>query len=71
MKRLCHRRIGHRGYTARQPILAYDTCDVDDMLDTLAGVVSNKTDRDMAALRANGVSGVFSVNNSLKVEQGS
>ena len=38
---------------------------------TLAGVVSNETDRDMAALRANGVSGVFSVNNSLKVEQGS
>src|SRR3954468_9297693 len=38
---------------------------------TLAGVVSNETERDMAALRANGVSGVFSVNNSLKVEQGS
>jgi len=38
---------------------------------TLAGVVANETDRDMAALRANGVSGVFSVNNSLKVEKGS
>ena len=38
---------------------------------TLAGVVSNEADRDMAALRANGVSGVFSVNNSPKVERGS
>src|SRR3954447_10108924 len=38
---------------------------------TLAGVVLNKTDRDMAALRANGVSGVFSVSNGLKIEQGS
>jgi hyperosmotically inducible protein len=38
---------------------------------TLAGVVSNETDRNMAFLRANGVSGVFSVDNSLKVEKGS
>lgn len=38
---------------------------------TLAGFVANETDRDMAALRANGVSGVFSVNNDLKVEKGS
>lgn len=35
---------------------------------TLAGVVANETDRNLAALRANGVSGVFSVDNNLKVE---
>ena len=35
---------------------------------TLAGVVANETDRNIAALRANGVSGVFSVDNHLKVE---
>jgi hyperosmotically inducible periplasmic protein len=35
---------------------------------TLAGVVANENDRNIAALRANGVSGVFSVNNKLKVE---
>ena len=34
---------------------------------TLEGVVDNKTDRDLAALRANGVSGVFSVTNHLEV----
>jgi hyperosmotically inducible protein len=38
---------------------------------SLAGVVSNETDRSMAALRANGVSGVFSVENELRVEKGS
>jgi hyperosmotically inducible protein len=35
---------------------------------TLAGVVATETDRNIAALRANGVSGVFSVDNNLKVE---
>ena len=35
---------------------------------TLAGVVANETDRNIAALRANGVSGVFSVDNNLKIE---
>jgi hyperosmotically inducible periplasmic protein len=35
---------------------------------TLAGFVANDTDRNIAALRANGVSGVFSVDNNLKVE---
>ena len=35
---------------------------------TLAGVVRNETDRNMAFLRANGVAGVFSVENELRVE---
>src|SRR5260221_921491 len=35
---------------------------------TLDGVVANQTDKDMAGLRANGVSGIFSVENSLTVE---
>lgn len=35
---------------------------------TLEGVVANAGDRDMANLRANGVPGVFSVRNNLKVE---
>ena len=35
---------------------------------TLVGVVANETDRNIAALRANGVSGVFSVDNNLKIE---
>lgn len=34
---------------------------------TLEGVVDNKTDRDLAALRANGVPGIFSVTNHLEV----
>jgi len=34
---------------------------------TLEGVVDNKTDSDMAYLRANGVPGVFSVTNHLRV----
>jgi len=34
---------------------------------TLEGVVDNKTDRDLAALRVNGVSGVFSVTNRLEI----
>jgi len=34
---------------------------------TLEGVVDNKTDRDLAALRAHGVSGVFSVTNRLEI----
>jgi len=36
----------------------------------LEGVVDNQTDKDMAALRANGVSGVFSVTNNLEVVKG-
>ena len=37
---------------------------------TLEGVVATKADRDMAFLRANGVFGVFSVTNNLRVERG-
>jgi hyperosmotically inducible protein len=36
---------------------------------TLTGVVSNEADREMAYLRANGVPGVFSVTNDLRVER--
>lgn len=36
---------------------------------TLKGIVSNKTDSDMAALKANGVSGLFEVKNELQVEK--
>jgi osmotically-inducible protein OsmY len=35
---------------------------------TLEGVVANQGDKDMAGIRANGVSGVFSVTNNLRVE---
>jgi hyperosmotically inducible protein len=35
---------------------------------TLEGVVANQTDKDLAGVRANGVSGVFSVTNNLRVE---
>jgi hyperosmotically inducible protein len=35
---------------------------------TLAGVVANETDRNLASIRANGVSGVFSVENQLRVD---
>ncbi len=35
---------------------------------TLEGVVANKTDADMANIRANGVPGVFAVDNELRVE---
>jgi len=35
---------------------------------TLVGVVASKSDKDMAGVRANGVSGVFSVDNQLQVE---
>jgi osmotically-inducible protein OsmY len=34
---------------------------------TLEGVVDNQTDKDLVALRANGVSGIFSVTNHLEV----
>lgn len=34
---------------------------------TLEGVVDNQTDKDTAGIRANGVSGVFSVTNNLQV----
>jgi hyperosmotically inducible protein len=37
---------------------------------TLEGVVDNQTDKDMAGLRANGVSDVFSVTNNLVVLKG-
>jgi hyperosmotically inducible protein len=36
---------------------------------TLMGVVDNQTDKNVAGLRANGVFGVFSVDNQLKVEK--
>jgi hyperosmotically inducible protein len=36
---------------------------------TLVGVVANETDRNIANIRANGVSGVFSVTNNLAVEK--
>jgi len=35
---------------------------------TLQGVVANQADKDAAGLRANGVPGVFSVQNNLRVE---
>ena len=35
---------------------------------TLEGVVSTQADKDMANIRASGVSGVFSVVNNLRVE---
>jgi hyperosmotically inducible protein len=35
---------------------------------TLAGVVANQGDKNIAGIRANGVSGVFSVTNDLRVE---
>lgn len=37
---------------------------------TLAGVVDNQADKDIAALKANGVPGVFSVKNNLQVANG-
>jgi osmotically-inducible protein OsmY len=36
---------------------------------TLVGVVANETDRNIAGIRANGVPGVFSVTNNLRVEK--
>jgi hyperosmotically inducible protein len=36
---------------------------------TLEGVVDSQADKDLAALRANGVPGVFSVTNNLVVEK--
>jgi hyperosmotically inducible protein len=38
---------------------------------TLAGVVANSMDRDLAYVRANGIPGVFSVKNELRVENNS
>lgn len=38
---------------------------------TLKGVVANKTDSDIANIRANGVDGVFEVKNELRVEKSS
>jgi hyperosmotically inducible protein len=35
---------------------------------TLEGVVATQSDKDTAGIRANGVSGVFSVVNNLRVE---
>jgi hyperosmotically inducible protein len=37
---------------------------------TLEGVVANQADKDLVNIRANGVPGVFSVTNNLKVESG-
>ena len=37
---------------------------------TLMGVVDNETDKNIAGLRANGVPGIFSVDNQLKVVKG-
>jgi hyperosmotically inducible protein len=36
---------------------------------TLVGVVDSETDKNLAAIRANSVSGVFSVNNELRVQK--
>lgn len=36
---------------------------------TLVGVVANETDKNLAGIRANGVSGVFGVTNDLRVEK--
>jgi hyperosmotically inducible protein len=35
---------------------------------TLEGVVSNEGDKNLAGIQANGVSGVFSVTNNLRLE---
>lgn len=40
---------------------------VDNGKVTLVGVVDNETDKNLAGMRANGVSGVFSVDNQLRV----
>jgi hyperosmotically inducible periplasmic protein len=37
---------------------------------TLEGVVNSESDKNLANIRANGVFGVFSVTNNLKVEAG-
>jgi hyperosmotically inducible periplasmic protein len=37
---------------------------------TLEGVVDNRTDSELAYMRANGVPGVFSVTNNLRVQSG-
>lgn len=37
---------------------------------TLVGVVANQTDKNVAGLRANGVNGVFSVSNELRIDGG-
>ena len=37
---------------------------------TLTGVVDNETDRNLANIRANGVSGAFSVSNDLRISRG-
>ena len=37
---------------------------------TLEGIVDSQTDKDSAGIRANGVSGVFSVTNNLRVAKG-
>lgn len=42
---------------------------VDNGKVTLEGVVSSQADKDQAGIRANGVPGVFSVTNSLRVEK--
>jgi hyperosmotically inducible protein len=42
---------------------------VDNGKVTLEGVVSTQTDKDLANIRANGVAGVFSVVNNLRVEK--
>jgi len=36
---------------------------------TLEGVVDNEADRNVAGIRANGVPGVFSVQNNLRIEK--
>ena len=38
---------------------------------TLEGVVANKTDKNIAGIRANGVFGVFAVTNNLQIEPAS
>ncbi len=42
---------------------------VDNGKVTLVGVVDNQADKNLAGLKANGVSGVFSVTNDLKIEK--
>ena len=42
---------------------------VDNGKVTLEGVVANEADKNMAGVKANGVSGVFSVANNLRVEK--
>jgi BON domain-containing protein len=60
------------GTLSRYAVLAVPSIHiiVDNGHVTLVGVVDSQTDKQVAGVQANGVPGVFSVNNDLKVEDG-